>query len=158
MPRKNMKKDKGLQPVVATVLLVVMVLIIALIVFLWFRGLTEETITKFGGENVKMVCDDVYFEADYSGTTLYLSNSGNIPIFGMELKAYKTGSHTSEDLRKLSEDIWPSAGLNQGGTFSDDISVDADELVLVPVLIGESENGKKTYVCDEAQHGVSLKI
>jgi flagellin-like protein len=152
-----MEKKKGLQPVVATILLVVMVIIIALIVFLWFRGITEETITKFGGENVKLVCDDVYFEADYSGTTLYLSNSGNVPIFGMELKAYKTGSHTSENLREFSN-VWPDAGLNQGGTFSDDVVVDAEELVLVPVLIGESESGKKTYVCDEEQHGVALIV
>jgi len=152
-----MKKEKGLQPVVATILLVVMVIVIGLIVFLWFRGMQEETITKFGGENVKLVCDDVYFEADYSGTTLYLSNSGNVPIFGMELKAYSPGSHTTENLRDFSE-VWPDAGLNQGGTFSDDIIIEADELVLVPVLIGETDSGKKTYVCDESQHGVSLKI
>lgn len=152
-----MKKEKGLQPVVATVLLVVMVIVIGLIVFLWFRGMQEETITKFGGENVKLVCDDVYFEADYSGTTLYLSNSGNVPIFGMELKAYAPGSHTTENLREFS-DVWPDAGLNQGGTFSDDISITADELVLIPVLIGETDSGKKTYVCDESQHGVSLVV
>jgi hypothetical protein len=153
-----MKKEKGLQPVVATILLVVMVIIIGLIVFLWFRGITEETITKFGGENVKLVCDDVYFEADYSGSTLYVANSGNVPIFGMELKAYAPGSHTTEDLREFS-DVWPDAGLNQGGTFSDDIDAGgAEEIVLIPVLIGETENGKKTYVCDEAQHGVALKV
>ncbi len=152
-----MKKEKGLQPVVATILLVVMVIIIGLIFFLWFRGMTEEKITKFGGENVKLVCDDVYFEADYSGTTLYLANSGNVPIFGMELKAYKPGSHTTENLREFSN-VWPDAGLNQGGTFSDDINIQADEIVLVPVLIGETDTGKKTYVCDESQHGVSLVI
>ncbi len=152
-----MKKERGLQPVVATILLVVMVIIIGLIVFLWFRGMTEETITKFGGENVRLVCDDVYFEADYSGTTLYLSNSGTIPIFSMEIKAYKPGSHTSENLRDFSNS-WPQAGLNQGGTFSDDISIDGEELVLVPVLIGETDSGKKTYICDESQHGVSLRV
>jgi flagellin-like protein len=151
------RDKKGLNPVVATVLLVVMVVIIGLIVFLWFRGITEETITKFGGENVKLVCDDVYFEADYSGTTLYVANSGNIPIFGMEVKAYTTGSHSTESLREFSS-TWPDAGLNQGGTFSDDIVVNAEEIVLVPVLIGETDSGKKTYVCDEAQHGVSLIV
>jgi flagellin-like protein len=151
-----MKKEKGLQPVVATILLIVMVIIIALIVFLWFRSMKEETITKFGGENVKLVCNDVYFEADYYAGTLYLSNSGSVPIFGMELKEYKPGSHTTKDLRELG--VWPDAGLNQGGTFSDNVPVDAEEIVLVPVLIGETENGKKTYVCDEKQHGVLLRI
>lgn len=153
-----MKKEKGLQPVVATILLVVMVIVIGLIIFLWFRGMTEETITKFGDKNVKLVCDDVYFEADYSGNTLYVANSGSVPIFGMELKAYKPGSHTSKNLRDFSN-LWPDAGLNQGGTFSDNnLNIDADEIVLVPVLIGETDSGKKTYVCDETQHGVSLRI
>jgi len=151
------KKDKGLSPVVATVLLIVMVVVIGLIVFLWFRGMTEETITKFGTENIRFACDDVYFEADYSGGTLYVSNSGNIPIFGMELKDYGPGSHTTENLRDYST-TWPDAGLNQGGTFSDAVPVIGDELILVPVLMGESDDGKRTFVCDEAQHGVSLSV
>ena len=41
---------------------------------------------------------------------------------------------------------------------SEDIDVQADELVLIPVLIGETQSGKKTSVCDEPQHGVSLTI
>lgn len=153
-----MKKERGLQPVVATILLIAMVIIIALIVFLWFRGMKEETIVKFGDTNVKLVCGDVYFEADYYDGNLYLSNSGTVPIFGMELKEYKIGSHITKDLRELSD--WPEAGLNQGGTFSGSVSIDSgvNELVLVPVLIGETESGKKTYVCDEKQHGLSLKV
>ena len=55
-------KKRGLSPVVATVLLIAIVIIIGLIVFLWFRGMTEETITKFGTENIRFACDDVYFE------------------------------------------------------------------------------------------------
>jgi len=152
------KKRKGLSPVVATVLLVAMVIIIALIIFFWFRGMTEETITKFDGENVKIVCDDVYFEASYSGNTLYVSNSGDVPIFDMEMKVYGDGSHTTEDLRDYSLS-WPEAGLNQGGTFSDNtLSVGSDEIVLVPVLMGESESGKKTYTCDEEEHGVAVYV
>ena len=76
----------------------------------------------------------------------------------MEVKAYKPGSHTTENLRDFSS-LWPDAGLNQGGTFSDDMDAsDAEELVLVPILIGETDSGKKTYVCDEAQHGVALRV
>jgi flagellin-like protein len=152
-----MKKEKGLSPVVATVLLVAMVIIIALIVFFWFRGMTEETITKFDGENVRLVCNDVYFEASYSGNTLYVSNSGSVPIFDMEMKVYGEGSHTSEDLRDYST-FWPEAGLNQGGTFSDELSVSGEEVVLIPVLMGESDEGKKTYVCDEKEHGVAVYL
>lgn len=149
--------SRGLSPVVATVLLVAMVIIIALIIFFWFRGMTEETITKFDGENVKIVCNDVYFEASYSGNTLYVSNSGDVPIFDMEMKVYGDGSHTTEDLRDYSG-TWPEAGLNQGGTFSDTLAVTGNQVVLVPVLMGESDEGKKTYACNEKDHGVAVYL
>jgi hypothetical protein len=31
-------------------------------------------------------------------------------------------------------------------------------MVLVPVLLGESESGRKTYVCDEGQYGYQIMI
>ena len=46
--------------------------------------------------------------------------------------------------------------INQGGTYSGDISEEAniaDEILLMPVLIGISDKGdKKTYACGE-QYG-----
>ena len=150
------KGKEGLSPVIATVLLVAMVIVIGLIVFLWIRGMTQETITKFGNQNIQLVCNDVYFEADYSGNTLYISNSGNVPIFGMKVKIVEAGGHTTEDLREDSK--WPEVGLNQGGVFSDSIDYDGEEIILIPVLIGNSEQGKKTYVCDENQHGYKINI
>lgn len=156
-------KERGLSPVVATVLLVAMVVVIALIIFMWFRGMSEETITKFDSEtNVKTVCNDVYFEASYSGDTLYISNSGSVPIFDLEMKVYGAGSHETLDLRKDYETQWPEAGLDQGRTFTGDVSGDVDgseeKIVLVPVLLGESDEGKKTYVCNEKEHGVSVSL
>jgi len=47
-----MEKKKGVSPVIATVLLIAMVVVIALIIFLWFRGLTKEAITKFDVRNL----------------------------------------------------------------------------------------------------------
>jgi flagellin-like protein len=48
---KNNKNKMGVSPVIATVLLVAMTVVIALIVFLWFRQIGKEVVTKFG-ENV----------------------------------------------------------------------------------------------------------
>ena len=151
------KNKKGLSPVVATVLLVAMVIVIALIIFLWIRGLTEETITKFGDQNVKIVCKDIYFEASYSNSNLYVKNTGNIPIFGMEVRVLGEGKHLTQDLRETTIS-WPEAGLNQGGVFSEVIDFDGNELILVPVLLGESKELKKTHVCDEEQYGFSISI
>ena len=158
------KRVKGLSPIIATVLLVAMVIVIALVVFLWIRGMTEEAITKFGdtGEplNIQLVCGDVSFEASYSEETLYITNPGSVPIFGMNVKVISDGEYTTKNLREESAQ-WPKTGLNQGGTFSDsnlELETEGSEIVLVPVLIGESESGKKIYVCDENQYGYQITI
>lgn len=160
----NKKETKGLSPVIATVLLIVIVVIIALIVFLWVRGMTQEAITKFDNENIQLVCGKVSFEATYTTDTgLYIRNPGNVPIFGMDVQVVGSGEHKTLDLRdNLITTEWPEVGLNQGGVFSDsefgDNLVGAEEIVLIPVLMGESESGRKTYVCDENQYGYRISV
>ena len=47
-------KKRGVSPVIATILLIGIVIVIALIVFLWLRGMQQEAITKFEGMNVEI--------------------------------------------------------------------------------------------------------
>jgi len=152
MANKNQKK--GVSPVVATVLLVVMVIVLALIIFLWFRGLTKESITKFGGTNIELVCDEVSFSSDYSFGTLTISNLGNVPIFSMNIKITGQGSHETKEIKEISNN-WPASGLRQGGIFSSqDLTTEfsgADSVVIIPILAGSSESGEKTHVCEERQ-------
>jgi len=148
-----MKNKRGISPVIATVLLIAMVVVIGLIVFLWFRGMVQEEATKFG-KNVKLVCDDINFEASYSGGILSIVNTGTIPIYRMKLKIVKEGSHETKDLAGN----WPGLGLNQGGTFSGDISSEvegANKIIVLPVLMGSSSEGKKSYICEE-QYGYEI--
>ncbi|MEX2017326.1 MAG: archaellin/type IV pilin N-terminal domain-containing protein, partial [Candidatus Pacearchaeota archaeon] len=84
---------KGVSPVIATVLLVTMVVVIALIIFLWFRNINEEAVTKFEGTNVKVVCRDVEFESSYSAGTVYVLNSGSVPMYSMKMRIYEGGSY-----------------------------------------------------------------
>ena len=150
---KNFRK-RGISPVIATVLLIAMVVVIGVIIFLWFRGMTEEVITKFGGTNIELVCNDVAFDASYLGGTLSLSNKGNVPIYGMKIKICGEKSHNTVNLD-------PFQGLNQGEAFSGDISDEvgsSKNIVLIPVLLGSSEEGKKIFVCDEKLHGYELLI
>ena len=119
------KRAKGLSPVIATVLLVAMVISIALIVFFWIKGMTEEAVTKFGDQNIQLVCGQVAFEASYDQDTLYITNPGSVPIFGMNVKVIGDGEHSTLDLREDSI-TWPEAGLNQGGVFSSDPASDSD--------------------------------
>ena len=144
---------RGISPVIATVLLIAMVVVIGLIVFLWFRGMIQEEGTKFG-KNVKLVCDDVNFDASYySPGTLSVVNTGNVAIYEMKLKIFKEGSYSTEDLSN-----WPVLGLNQGGTFSGSVDViDANKIILIPVLMGSSSEGKKSHICEE-QYGYEITI
>src|SRR3989344_4073857 len=75
------KSKRSVSPVIATILLIALVIIIALIVFQWMKGFTKEAITKFDGTNIELVCNDVQFEASYSNGNLVISNIGNVPIY-----------------------------------------------------------------------------
>ena len=157
-------KRKGLSPVIATVLLIAMVVVIALIIFLWFRGLVGEAITKFGEKNIKLVCDDVRFQASYAAGTLSISNTGTVPIYSINLRIVRPGSYTTEDLRvpQTFVDInWPDLGLNQGEAFAADIGgqlpSDTNEMVLVPILVGKSKQGEETHICED-RHGYKISL
>ncbi|GBE20185.1 MAG TPA: hypothetical protein ENG87_05140 [Candidatus Pacearchaeota archaeon] len=155
---KPIKKNKGVSPVIATVLLIAMVVVIALIIFLWFRSMLEDKITKFGDTNIKLICEEVSFDASYSSGILSIVNTGNIPIYKIKIKIISVGSHETKDLSEISD--WPNTGINQGGTFSGSISGEigsANKLIVIPVLIGESDKGQKSYVCNE-RHGYDILI
>lgn len=154
------KNHRGISPVIATVLLIAMVIVIGLIVFLWFRTMIEDEGTKFG-KNVKLVCDDTGFDARYSSGVLYISNTGNVPVFEIKIKISSEGSHETKDLSTDFPNVnWPELGLNQGGTFSGNIGGvvgSADKITLIPVLMGSSKEGRKTFVCEE-QYGYEIII
>ncbi len=150
---------RGVSPVIATTLLIAMVVVIGLIIFLWFRGLTQEAITKFGGTNVDLVCKDVAFDSSYSSPDLFLSNTGNVPIYSFKLKIEKPGSFSTPEITSILSN-WPAEGLNQGGVFSGDISSSlsgATKVTVIPVLRGTSSTGPRTHDCDP-QYGAVITL
>lgn len=150
---------KGLSPVIATILLVALVVSIGFIVFVWFNNLTEEVITKFDNKNIKLVCEDIQFQAGFEGMDLSIFNSGNVPIYNMKIKVGVTGNYQIYDLNEIA-DLWPSTGLGQGQSFAQDISaqaVDQTKIIVIPELIGSSKEGDKTYVCEE-RYGQEFSI
>ena len=149
--------NKGVSPVIATILLVGIVMVMGLIIFVWLRGLAGETITKFD-KNAELVCEEIQFEASYSIGELSISNIGNVPIFQMKVKISNKGNFETSNLNTLS-DSWPDVGLNQGASFSDTISFsDAEKISLIPVILGSSNGGEKTFTCDEARFGYEISL
>lgn len=150
----------GLSPIVTTVLLIALVIVITSIVFLWFRGMVQEGVTKFG-RNIQLVCDEVQFDASYSSGILDLVNTGNTPLFRINLRISQGGNYQTKDITEISGgESWPEGGLTQGGTFSGNIGTevgDSDEITILPVLIGTSTKGKKTFVCG-GQYGKKLAV
>jgi len=146
--KKTMKNKRGISPVIATVLLIAMVVIIGIIIFLWIRGIVDEKVEKFG-RNIDLVCNDVKFQASYKSIskTLTISNIGNVPIFDFDLKATEGRSHVTYDLSKESS-TWPAKGLLQGGVFSEAITIgNPEKIIVIPVLLGSSDDGEKSYTC-----------
>ncbi len=157
--RKLVNKS-GLSPVIATVLLIGIVVVTGLITFSYFRSFTQEAITKFG-ENIQLVCDEVQFRADYTGSPnniLSISNQGEVPIFGLTIKTSGAGGFTTRDIKEYPNIVWPSEGLADGGTFFANISLDGDSAVIVPILRGNTQRGGlNTFACNE-RHGEKILL
>jgi flagellin-like protein len=156
-------KKRGLSPIITTVLLIALTIVITSVVFLWFRGMVDEGVTKFE-KNIKLVCDDVEFEADYNSGTLSIVNNGNVPIFRVNLKISSGGSYQTKEITEINGgEGWPDTGLSTGATFSGNIGNDptvknGDSALVTPTLIGtSSKEGKKTFIC-EGQYGKEVSL
>ncbi len=146
----NIKNKRGLSPVIATVLLVALVLVLAVIVFLWARSSITEQIEKFG-KPVERNCEDVDFTAVYSIGLLDVANNGNIPIHEFEVKQFKDGDSEIERLEKP---------LNEGRVKSISFSPNSgvDKVIVYPVLLGKvrGTNQNKKYVC--LDNGITINL
>ena len=150
---------RAVSPVIATVLLISMVVVLAMIVILWFTSLTGEAITKFNGQNVEIICNDVSFEATYVGDVLSVLNTGSVPIYKINIKT--EGPDGYQVIPIGDKENWPDKGLNQGKSFSvGNLPYSSkDKITIIPVLLGESSSkGLKTFSCDEKQTVYEINI
>lgn len=159
---EKLRGRRGISPVIATVLLVAMVIVIALIIFMWFKSFSQESITKFGGENVQTVCQEVSFSADYSGGQILLSNTGNVPIYSVVLKVSAGGNYQTNELSTFTGGSnWPKTGLRIGGTYASNSMGSslqgASQVLVIPVLLGSSNSGQQTYTCPD-QYGQEISV
>lgn len=157
------RKKKGVSPVIATIFLVALVLVLAGIVFLLFKQFVGEACTKFGNQNVEMVCkDDVNLEASYNNGKLSLENNGNAPIY--ELKVRKIKESGSSDTVEITKDTkpgeWDEAGLNKGNTaeVTLDGMEDIKEIEIVPVLLSECDDNEVKKACEHPNSITNKKI
>lgn len=141
---------KGLSPIIATVLLVSIALILAVIIFLWARNFLSERTVKMD-KPIENICEDIDFSAEGSYdnvnmlVTVDIINRGNVPLYGVEVKKKDSGSVTGIG-------VFEGSTIAAGETSS--VSVDGssvssgDTLVILPMIIGMSGDLQKRYTCD----------
>jgi len=135
------KYKRGLSPVIATSLLVAITIVLALIFYMWARGITGEVLQK-QGEPIENSCNLIDFDADISGNTISVVNRANIPLYGVEIKKVGLGSVESKSVLQRTLASGEDATITITETFAA-----GDEAQVIPVIIGEAGNGKRQYSC-----------
>jgi flagellin-like protein len=147
------RKKRGLSPVIATILLISVALVLAVIVYLWARSFIGESIEK-NGRDVSLVCENVVFSAEgNSGSgALSIVNTGVVPIYAVEMRV--VGNEEISQIGQTGSDIKP------GQTASFELPSElnsGDDLIVIPVLLGETAEKRKPFVCDE-DYGVEIEV
>ncbi|MAE49843.1 hypothetical protein CMI48_03380 [Candidatus Pacearchaeota archaeon] len=141
---------KGVSPVIATVLLVLIALALAAIIFLWGKSFITEKVVKFS-EPIEFSCGDIVFDAEavVSEGKVHVVNRGNVPLYGIEVR--KKGFGSVENVG-----VFDSQSVTVGDTGSIDVPAlkngkikSGDTIVVVPIVLGESGDVKKSYVCSD---------
>jgi flagellin-like protein len=148
---------KGVSPVISTVLLVMIVIVIALIIIIWARGFIKEAITKEISGNKKTVeqfCKEAALVPIINDDGSFgLKNSGNIPIYAINLKLISGGNSIIERL------VYDNSTLNPGYslTIPNYNYNNFDHIIIIPILIGKSKSGiVNEYTCPE-NDGIEIK-
>jgi len=134
-----MKTKKGVSPVVATVLLIAIVVVLALIIFLWAKGFITESITK-KGVPIEQKCGEVDLEVAYDGSDLVVTNRGNVPLFSFEIVKISGGSREIQEGNEKEKRL----GIGQSTSIS---LGDYEKIEVTPVILGEAKTSKKAYTC-----------
>lgn len=139
-----MKKrgKKAVSPVITTVLLIALVVILAIIIFLWARSFIGEKIAKFD-KPIESVCDEVKFRASIDENFLLLDNQGNVPIYAINIKKNSPGTSSVEE--KI-------IGLDKGDSKKEEIVIGSGvtSISIIPVLLGEVGEKKEKFTCPES--------
>lgn len=154
----NLSK-KGISPVIATVLLISLGLILAVIIFMWAQSFVSEQTQKFG-ETIENSCssNELIFDAEIyiDENDLYLNivNRGNIPIYGLEIR--KVGAGSILNIATSGRTI-PSGDTAEGLIIGNKNTIGPGDLLFVPMLLGEKDDQKVSYTCED-QFGLQVRI
>ena len=147
---------KGLSPIVATSILIVIVILLAIIILIWSRGFIKEAVIKEIAGNSKRAeefCREIGMRGFVNeDNTFGFENTGTIPIFAYRINLEKSGS--SEIIRVGNDQ---GGSVNPGGPVIITKSIvenilpysEYDSVKIIPVLLGKVEGSTQSYDCPE---------
>ena len=142
------EKKRGVSPVIASMLMILLVLVLAIIIFLWARGFIGEHIEKFG-KPIESSCAAINFEVARYDNELEILNRGNIDIRNFNVKRIR-GGNSEVSLLALSAD----AGASVRGFINLEMSDGEmpEDIIVYPVLIGSvrGESKNSIFTCNDA--------
>ncbi len=150
--KKGVKNKHGLSPVIASVLMILLVLVLAVIIFLWARGFISEQIEKFG-KPVEETCSSIDFRAERVGDKLEILNRGNVDIRHLDIKLFKGGN---SEISKFDFSIDAGQAIEAFVELKMSNGEEPDKIIIYPALIGNIRGGSsnKVFTCMDA--GVTL--
>jgi flagellin-like protein len=150
---------KGLSPVIASVLLIMLVLVLAAMIFLWARGFITEQVEKFG-QPITNLCESVDFEAELligagGKRELEVVNRGNIDIFHFDVKKFKGGD---SEIGKFKFSVDAGDATKEEVEIAMEDGAVPEKITVYPALIGtvKGKDSNKAVVCME--QGVDIQI
>ena len=131
-----MNNKRGISPVVATVLLIVVVLVLATAIFIWAISTVEEAIIK-NGSPISQVCDEVSLTAGLSGNQLRITNTGDVAIEGVQVE---TESDRVDCIGEGADDtsMAPGGAIILDTTYCPNAGTPTS---VYPILLGRAEDG-----------------
>lgn len=147
-----MNNKKGLSPIIASVLLILIVMVLAALIFVWAKGFVGEKVMK-NKEVIENSCPQINIKAEAYAGEVHVSNDGAIPIYGLEIIKKTLGSSSGSGV--LPFDSTVVSGATGNIEFPSNV-LEGDSITVLPVILGESGTNKKSYTCSDK--GIDLVV
>lgn len=136
---------KGISPIVATVLLVVVAIALFLLIFSWIRSFQKEVITKYGTP-IETVCMNLRYDVTKNDDIVQINNLGSTTIY--KAKIYVDGILKNT----ITTPIMPAeSGQIQIDVDQIDVENCNKNIKVIPVLAGTTKTGaQREYACEKA--------
>jgi flagellin-like protein len=149
------KSKRGISPVIATILLVVIAIALFGVIYIWINRMQQDTILKFDSD-IRQSCLDVNFDVSVQGEqsgTVQVQNLGTFTLYKAII--YK---RTASEILKIGE-IGGSSGIgaSEAANLEPVNLEDCQQIKVVPVLLGISKKTgqQQEYVCQDKAKTIS---